>query len=137
MTIQVDKLPKEPIIIAAFINPVDYQTQVPAMFARILELRDAIVDSPRYYVIIDMSHLKPGFGDIVFSLGEARKASMLRRPDIVISLHLVGSGDLFEMVAGALSQMQYGGYGAPLHKSIEEALAAVRAEISARAASTS
>ena len=130
MTIVVEKLPDEPIITAIFSEPMNYVAEVPAMFARILEIRDTIQGSPKYYVIISMTGIKAGFTDIVFSLNEARKTGQRRNPAMPVSLHLVGQGDLFEMVASALGQRQYGGYAAPLHMSLDEAFAAVRAEIS-------
>ena len=131
MTIIVEKLPDEPIIVATMSEPMDFYNEMPQMFARILELRDTIQGSPKYYCIIVMTGIQVDFGEIVFSLNEVRKTSAKRRPDLPISLHLVGAGDLFEMVANALSQRQYGGYAAPLHFTAEEALAAVRAQISA------
>jgi len=75
-----------------------------------------------------MTSIKAGFSDIVFSLGEARKASQKRRPELPTEVHLVGSGELFEMVSKALAQIQYGGYSAPLHANTEEALGAIRAD---------
>jgi hypothetical protein len=106
------------------------------MFARILELRDTIQGSSKYYAVISMAGIKAGFSDIVFSLGEARKTSQKRRPDLTVNVHLIGTGDLFEMVANALSQSQYGGYSAPLHTSISDALAAIRADLHGETASS-
>jgi len=131
MPIHVEKLADEPIIMATYENPIDYYTEMATMFARILALRETITDSPKYYVIIDMTDIHPGFSEIVHSLGEASKASKQRRADLPISLHLVGTGSLFEMIANALGQRQYGGYTAPLHTTLTEALAAIRAEIAA------
>jgi hypothetical protein len=129
MTITVEKYPNDPIIVATMKEPMDFYQQIPDMFARILELRDNLQGYKKYYVIINMTGIKADFSEIVFSLGEARKTSQKRRPDMAISLHLVGAGDLFEMVANALSQIQYGGYTAPLHASSEEALKAIRSEM--------
>lgn len=129
MTITVEKRPDEPIIVATMINPMRFYQEVPGMFAQILRLRDTIQGHSKYYAIIDLTGIKADFSEILFSLGEARKASQKRRPDMPIGLHLVGSGDLFEMVANALSQIQYGGYAAPLHKSVEVALKAIYADM--------
>lgn len=131
MPIHVEKQPVEPIIVANFTEPVDYYSEIAGMFARILELRDTIQGGHKYYVIVDLCGLKPNFNEIVYSLSEARRASMKRRPDLLVSLHLVGSGTLFEMVANALSQRQYGGYAAPLHLTAAQALEAIHAEIAA------
>jgi hypothetical protein len=129
MTVLVEKSSEEPIITATLTEPMDYYKEMPLMFARILELRDTIQGCPKYYTIIDMTGIKADFSEIVFSLGEARKTSQKRRADLPISLHLVGSGDLFEMVANALAQIQYGGYAAPLHKTRGEALVAIHADM--------
>jgi hypothetical protein len=126
MTIVVDKYQDEPIIFATMTEPMNFYQEIPNMFARILELRDSIQGFPNYYTIVDMTGIKADFSEIVFSLGEARKASQKRRPEFPNEVHLVGSGDLFEMVAKALSQFQYGGYTAPLHSNTEEALETIR-----------
>lgn len=137
MSIVVEKLPGEPIIVATLSEPMNYAKEIPTMFSRILEIRDTIVDSPKYWLIIEMSRIKPDFDDIMFSLGEARKASKQRRPDMPISLHMVGFGGLFKMVANAMSQHQYGGYAiTPLHLSLSEALDAIHAEIGRHPKST-
>lgn len=128
MTITIEKHPDEPIITATMAEPMRFFKEIPEMFARILELRDTIQGFPRYYVIVDMTGIKAGFTEIVFSLGEARKASQKRHPEFPVKLHLVGSGELFEMVANALSQIQYGGYSAPLHTNMEEARNAIRVD---------
>jgi hypothetical protein len=131
MTITVERLPNEPIIVATFAEPMRYDAEVPAMFARILELRETIINSPKYYVLIDITAVKPGFNEVMFSLSEVRKASQKRRPDLPISLHLAGEGDLFSLLAKSMSQMQYGSYIAPLHPSADEALKSIRAQIEA------
>jgi hypothetical protein len=132
MPIVVERLPGEPIIVATFAEPMNYNVEVPAMFARILELRDTIEGSPKYYVVIDISAVKPGFSDIMMSLGEVRKASAKRRAELPISPHLAGTGDFFSMLSKAMNQAQYGGYTAPLHTSAAEALSVIRAEIGAK-----
>ena len=129
MTINVEKYPDEPIIVASMKEPMDYYQEMPVMFARILELRDSIQGFPKYYVIIDMTGMKVDFSEVVFSLSEARKASQKRRPEFPMRLHLVGSGELFEFAANALAQTQYGEYNAPLVNNIEDALDAIRADL--------
>ncbi|MBN2548649.1 MAG: hypothetical protein JXB15_05810 [Anaerolineales bacterium] len=129
MTVLVEKLPDEPIIVADLIEPMDYYKDIPEMFARIVELRDTIVGCSKYYAIIDMSGIKADFSEIVFSLSEARKASKRRLVEFPVSVHLVGTGDLFEMVANAAAQVQYGGYKAPLYKTRQEALDAIHTDL--------
>ena len=127
MTVVVEQYQDHPIIIATISEPVDYRQDIPDMFTRILELRDTLKSYSKYYTIVDVTGIKPNFSELLFSLGEARKASQKRRPEFPNEIHMVGSGELFEMAANALSQIQYGGYTAPLHANVEEALNAIRA----------
>ncbi len=129
MTIDVEKYPDGPIIVATMKEPMDFYKEIPDMFARILELRDTIQDYPMYFTIVDMTGIKADFSEIVFSLSEARKAIQQRRPEFPNSVHLVGSGRLFELASNALAQAQYGEYSAPLHSTMEDALNVVRADI--------
>jgi hypothetical protein len=135
MSITIEKLPDEPIVTVVFKDPVNFYAEVAPAFARIVEIRDNLVGVSKYYMIVDLTGIKPSFGDIVHTLGEARKAGEHRRADLPANMHLVGRGELFEMVANALGQRQYGGYSAPLHRTYEEALSAIRADIRARTAS--
>ena len=127
MTVVVEQYQDQPIIIATISEPVDYRQDIPDMFTCILELRDTLKSYSKYYTIVDVTGIKPNFSELLFSLGEARKASQKRRPEFPNEIHMVGSGELFEMAANALSQIQYGGYTAPLHANVEEALNAIRA----------
>lgn len=129
MTVLVEKRSDGPIVFVAMSEPMDFYKEIPEMFARIFELRDSIQGYSKYYTVIDMTEIKAGFAEIVFSLGEARKASKKRLPDFPVELHLVGSGDLFEMVANALAQIQYGGYAAPLYANVESALDAIHSDM--------
>ena len=128
MTVVVEQYQDQPIIIATLSEPVDYRQEVPDMLSRILELRDTLTGCSKYYIILDMTGIKPSFSEIVFSLGEARKASQKRRPELPSKVHLIGSGELFEMLANALAQIQYGGYAAPLHATFDDALKSVLAD---------
>lgn len=131
MPITVELLPNEPIIVATMREPIDYNDEVPPMFTQMLELRDTELAGKfkKYYVVIDMIGIKPSFSEIVFSLNEARKTGQKRLPDLPMSLNLVGAGDLFEMVANALRQTQYGEYKAPLQPTLEKTLEAIRADM--------
>lgn len=76
-----------------------------------------------------MTGIKASFSKIVFTLGEARKASQKRHPEFPNKLHFVGSGEIFEITVNALAQIQYGGYSAPLHANTEEVLSAIYADL--------
>ena len=98
MTITVERLPGEPIIVATFTEPMNIQDEAPRMFQRFIELRDTELESyPRSFTIIDANESKLGFSDIVFVLGESRAAREQRREDRPVSLSLVGSGWLIEL----------------------------------------
>jgi hypothetical protein len=75
MPVAVEKYQDQPIIMASFTEPVDYYKNFHSMFTRILDLRNAIQGAPKYYTIIERTGLKPSFSELVFSLGETRKAS--------------------------------------------------------------
>lgn len=128
MAIMVEKLPDEPIITVTFENPINYMAELPEAFDAILMLRDTITTSPRYFAIFDVSQVSPGFSEIVLTLGEAKRASKMRRHDLPLSLSIVGSGRLIEMAANAMEQVQYGAYQMPLFTSLDQALAAARAQ---------
>ena len=130
MTINVEALPGEPIIIATFEEPMDYHQDAPWMFQRFIELRDTDLEGySRYYTIIDTNGVKAGFSDIVATLGESKAAREKRRADRPVTLALVGSGALMDLASKAMGQSQYGGYGMRLYTSLDAALDAIRAEL--------
>jgi hypothetical protein len=130
MTITVERLPGEPIIVATFVEPLNIQDDVPRMFQRFIELRNTeLEDYSRSFTIIDANDAKLGFSDIVFVLGESRAAREHRREDRPVSLSLVGSGWLIELAAKAMGQSQYGGRGMRMYTSVDAALEAIRAEL--------
>ena len=129
MTIIVEQLPFEPIITATFREPMDYHKEVGAAFYKVIELRDAIVGFPKYYVIFNLTEVKPSFSDIVYSLSESRIASSRRKADFPVSPHLVGGGGLLDLVSKAMKQRQYGEYALPIHSTLQEALDAIHAEM--------
>jgi hypothetical protein len=131
MPIEVVKLPDEPIITVTFSEPVDFAEEIGPAFKQILSLRDTIHGCSRYFAVFDASAIKVSFHDVILALGEARNASRKRRPDLQLSLALVGSGGLLEMAANAMGQKQYGGYKMALFTSLDEALAAIHAQLAA------
>lgn len=130
MTIKVEQLPGEPILVATFAEPMDFHEDTPRMFQQFIERRDTdLVGYSRYYTVIDTTHVRIGFSDIVTTLGESRLASQQRREDISVTLILVGSGRLMELATKAVGQNQYGNYGMRLFTSLDEALEIVREEL--------
>ena len=130
MPINVECLPDEPIIIASFVEPIDYREESPWMFQRFVEIRDTDLEGySRYYTIIDTNGVKVGFSDMVFIMGESRIARQQRREDRPVTLVLVGSGGLMELASKAAGQRQYGSYSMRLFTSLEDALESIRAEL--------
>ncbi len=126
MSIHVEKLQNEPIITVTFEEPINYLAEVPEAFDAILMLRGTITGSTRHYVILDISQIKAGFSEIVLALGEEKRASMLGRHDLPLSLAVVGSGFLSEKAATAIERAQVEAYQIPLFASLDQALAAIR-----------
>jgi hypothetical protein len=132
MGIEVSRLGDEPIITATILDSADFRADVPAMLARIVELRDNLAGQPAcYYVILDLSRYSLSFSDLVFALGEVRGVRNLRRDDLPAHVMVVGLGGMIELGASSLAQLQYGAYPARLFASLDEALSAARDEIAA------
>ncbi|MBN1313496.1 MAG: hypothetical protein JXB30_18965 [Anaerolineae bacterium] len=129
MTIIVEKLPDGPVILASYQEPMNWEKETPDMFEQIFAIRDTFEGYPKYYTIIDVSAVKVGFGEMVLALGEVRKASKRRRPDMPIRISLVGSGNLVELASKAMEQHQYGEYRVPLYTSLDKTLDDIRADI--------
>jgi hypothetical protein len=130
MTISVETLLDGPVILASYQEPMDWHKEIPEMFEQVLALRNTFEGCPKYYLIIDVSAVKVGFGEVVFTLGEVRAASKKRRADMPISLSFVGTGSLVEFTSKAMQQYQYGEYRVPLYTTLDKALDAIRADVS-------
>jgi hypothetical protein len=129
MTINIEKLSDGPIIVATYLEPMDWLREVPEMFEQIFNLRDTFEGCPKYYTVIDVSAVKVGFREVVVTLAEVRKASKRRRPDMPISINLIGSGNLVQLASNAMEQRQYGEYRVPLYTSLDKTLDDIRADI--------
>jgi hypothetical protein len=132
MTICIELLPDEPIIVATFQNPMTYRAEVPRMFQQIIDLRDTLDGYNQYYTVLDVSQVKVGFGDMVYTMGESITVQQQRRPDMPLRLVLIGKGALMELASRAMGQEQYGGYGTWLYTSLDEALEAIRVDLLSR-----
>jgi len=126
MSIHVEKLRNEPIITVTFEEPINYLAEVPEAFDAISMLRGTITNNIRHYVIFDISRIKAGFSEIVLALGEEKRASILGRADLPLSVAVVGSGRLSEMTAPTVEKAQVDAYQIPLFASLDQALAAIR-----------
>ena len=136
MTISIERLPEEPIIVATLAEPMNHQEEGPRMFQRLAEIRNTeMVDYSHYYIVIDTNGVKTGFSDIVIMLSEMRNARQRHEGGQPVKVILVGSGQMIELATSAMGQAQYGGYGGRLFTSLGEALDSVRAELAEMPAS--
>jgi hypothetical protein len=133
MPIEIKQLPGESIITATVTQPFEPDKDMPSMFAEFIRLRMALQGSVA--LILDVSRTtddRYAFSKMVYALAEASqgiKASKVAglRPPIII---FVGSGPVTDLAAQAIKQEQYGGVGALLCASVDEALALAREKIS-------
>lgn len=127
MTIPVQRLPNEPILIVTFEADSQIRGAIPEMLQQIIRLRDGITESiSRYFVIIDLTQYDFTFSDLVYTMGELKGIGSLRRADRPAFMMLVGVGGIVEMGVKALTQSQYGGYQSRLFATLDDALGAAR-----------
>lgn len=133
MPIKVERIPNESIIKATINEPFDPPTDIPAMFAEFIPLRQTIQGPMALIVDLNETNSVPdAFGRIVIALAEAAKGiraskeAQLGGPPILI---FVGSGFMAELSADAVEQEQYGGTKAQLCTTLEEALALAREKL--------
>lgn len=104
--------------------------EIPAMFQSYIELSKTLGASPVLYVITDTTDLTSvAFSDLVFVLSESRVMRSHRTDGQSVRLMLVGAGNLFELAAKAMGQLQYGSQWMRLFPTLGDALAAARAEL--------
>jgi hypothetical protein len=132
MPVTVSKLPDGPIILVSCQEPMDWHREFRAALEELVRLRDSLEDCPKYYAIIDVTAVTMGFSEVVFALGEVHEISKKHRPDMPVSLSLIGSGGLMELASKAMGQQQYGKYHMPLYTSLDKALEIAHADIAAR-----
>ena len=126
MTIKVERLHDEPIIVVTWSNPSDVQKESPQKFVEV----DALIGSDeKVYVIDNLTNVKIDFSTLVSGMA-AQRAKVPGAPsDPRIHSILVGSGVLWELASKGARQFQYGSIDIPLFPSLEAALAHVREKI--------
>ncbi len=128
MTISVEKLSGEPIVLVKTSNPLDASQDVPYLFQ---ELGRVFDESPeQLFDITDASGLKMSFGEMVSALAELTRGehSPLRHPK-VMGYAIVADSGLIQIGAKALGQVQYGGISATVVKTLDEAFVVAREAI--------
>lgn len=128
MTVSVEKLSGEPIVLVRFSNPFIVEQDVPVLLQ---ELGRVFDDSPgQIFDITDGSGLKTSFGEMVKALAEVTRDrnNVLRHPK-VMGYAIVADNKLAQIGAQALGQVQYGAISAVIVKTLDEAFVVAREAI--------
>ncbi len=126
MPYKVKRLHNEPIVVVTWDSP-----YIAAEIEKVCDDTDACIrpDETRVWVIEDFRQFKVDFSGIVMAMAIQRRKRPGAAGDPRLRTLLIGSGMLFELVSKGAKQLQYGGIEAPLYSTLDEALAAARAEI--------
>lgn len=127
MTIEVTRLPGEPILIYTY----------PERIRSEQEVRDALEIGGSHememdgdiYIIHDASRLKLDFSEMLTTLAVLTREMPNPQDMPRIRLYAVGSDQMVQMAAKASAQDQYGGLNVAMFDSLDAALADIRARI--------
>jgi hypothetical protein len=126
MTLVVERLPNEPIIVVTWENPTDVGNESPQKFMQV----DALIEEDeKVYVIDNMTKLKIDFGTLVSGMAAQRVKAPGSPADPRTNTILVGSGTIWQIASKGARQFQYGSFDIPLFPSLEEALSYAREKI--------
>jgi hypothetical protein len=126
MTMKVERLLHEPIIVVTWFEPTDVQKETPGKFTKI----DALIGpDEKVYVIDDLSKVKLDFSTLVAGMSAQRTKAPGSPSDPRIKTTLIGSGFFVELISKGAKQFQYGSLDIPLFTSLDEALAHAREKI--------
>jgi len=129
MTVNIEKIPNEPIIMMHFGMPFDANRDLHEANLATAEYMQK-VGSP-VCRIEDITGLDVDFGVVVNGLAAATQHIPGSMSDPNVYNVMVGHGDLSELIASSFSQKQYGGKPTPIFKTVDEALAHAREEFAA------
>jgi hypothetical protein len=134
MSVNVSKVPDEPIIVAAYEAPISIREDIPEMFRSLSSVMLAAAEEEVLYVISNTTSAEPlRFGDMVFILSEVRMMTRVRGGHQEIHLILVGSDSFMDLAAKSMSQPEYGGFRIQIYGTLDEALAAARMDMAEQA----
>jgi hypothetical protein len=126
MTVKVERLPGEPIIMITWSRPTDVQKESPQKFADVNAL---IGSDEKVYVIEDMTDLKIDFSTLVSGMASQRVKVPGSPADPRTKTMLVGSGIIWELASKGAKKLPDGGFDIPLFPSLEAALVHAREKI--------
>jgi hypothetical protein len=127
MPIVNELVPNHPnILISKIVHPLDITKDPVASLKQIDEL---LAKTPgKLYIISDCTNVDPNFSDVVTGLAEtSRPNSPLRNPRT--ETYVVAVGAIFANMVEWYKQQQYGSVQMRLYKTVDEAVAAVKADI--------
>jgi hypothetical protein len=121
MSVKVDRIPGEPIIIATLIGAVTTE-MVLDVFQQSARLAEEI-ESSIIYRIADVCAITTTFAEMVRILGEASQAEQPgSAADPRFRPILVGTNEWAQMYSNSLKQEQYGGISVPVFATYDDAL---------------
>ncbi len=126
MAVKFEDLPGEPILIAAFENPLQAGKDTSTFNEAIHSRLETISPDHVLWVISDLSGVTINFADAIFGLAEAARGSTGAFRDRRVRMVLIGVGDMIKFLVNAAEQSQYGGVKGHVCSSLEEALAYCR-----------
>jgi hypothetical protein len=131
MTINLTKLPDEAIVIVEAGAAFKLRDDLPEFWWMLTPMLDAATQP--LYIVADTRGINLPFGDMVAALGAVTRSEEAKRVNSHPMLgprRLVADSELLRMAANALKQVQYGEQQVNIYATLEDALAAVRSELS-------
>jgi hypothetical protein len=133
MPYKVEKLPDEPILVTAVINPFKVSEEFPLYVEAVVKALDEA--SEPLYFISDAVGLKVTFGDVVSGLAFVTKGKVTYvNHKNMRKMIAIADSDLIRMAVNAVGQKQYGEYVAQVYPTTEAALEDIRKELAGVAA---
>src|SRR5262249_46479405 len=129
MSVTVERVPNEPIIVATLEGFVSLDT-LKELYLRSVELTGDITG--HWYRITDVSALNSSFMEVLKMVREASQGLPASSGDPNLTVVLVGANDMARLFADVLRKPQYGGLEIPIFKCMEDALYFVHIDLSQR-----
>jgi hypothetical protein len=129
MSFKVEKLADEPIMITTFEGAFDVRRDGAEIVRQMRSFLDAA--TVPLYMVDNMIDIKLSFSDLVGALAMATRGEtdIVNHPKLR-RIVIVTSSDIVKFGTTALKQAQYGGKEVAIYTSMEDALAAIRMELS-------
>lgn len=125
-----------PTIMVRMLNSFSLGADIPSMI-NTLDAQIAKIKGERVFLILDMTEVTLNLSEIIQGMGAVFVHSDLNTTHMLadrVTGIWIGSGLVLRLAAGATNQDQYGNRHTELVETLDEALAYIRAECSARAA---